>query len=297
MSRVRKNTPGRILFVGSGPGDPALLTVRARDVLANATLAFTDPDVDRGVTALVGTALRVAGAEEDPENPITEVRPALGEPAEVAKTLVHEAKAGQDVVRLVAGDPLTTDSVIAEVNAVARTQVVFEILPGLPSGAAVPSYAGMALGATHTEVDVRGEVDWASVAAAPGPLVLHAGAAHLAEAASALVEHGLAPQTPVAITVRGTTRQQRTVEATLATLNEAGSELVGPLIVTVGKVVTHRNKMSWWESRALYGWTVLVPRTKDQAGEMSDRLVTHGAIPIEVPTIAVEPPRKKSRRR
>ena len=66
---------------------------------------------------------------------------------------------------------------------------------------------------------------------------------------------------------------------------------MGSLIVTVGKVVAQRNKMSWWESRALYGWTVLVPRTKDQAGEMSDRLVTHGAIPIEVPTIAVEPPR------
>ncbi len=61
--------------------------------------------------------------------------------------------------------------------------------------------------------------------------------------------------------------------------------------MTVGKVVSQRNKMSWWESRALYGWTVLVPRTKEQAGEMSDRLVTHGAIPMEVPTIAVEPPR------
>ncbi len=57
MSRVRKNTPGRILFVGSGPGDPALLTVHARDVLAAATLAFTDPDVDKGVTVLVGTDL------------------------------------------------------------------------------------------------------------------------------------------------------------------------------------------------------------------------------------------------
>ncbi|MDG3009928.1 bifunctional uroporphyrinogen-III C-methyltransferase/uroporphyrinogen-III synthase [Rhodococcus sp. D2-41] len=288
MSRARKTSPGRILFVGSGPGDPALLTMRARDVLAGATLAFTDPDVDHGVLALIGTAL-----EHDPEtgaNP-AEVRPALGEPAEVAKTLVAEAKHGHDVVRLVSGDPLTTDSVIAEVSAVARTQVHFETVPGLPSGTAVPAYAGMPLGSEHTEADVRGEVDWAALAAAPGPLVLHAGAAHLAETASALVEHGLAPQTPAAITVRGTTRQQRTVEATLATLNDAGSELVGPLIVTVGKVVTQRHKMSWWESRALYGWTVLVPRTKDQAGDMSERLVTHGAIPMEVPTIAVEPPR------
>ena len=52
-----------------------------------------------------------------------------------------------------------------------------------------------------------------------------------------------------------------------------------------------RAKLNWWESRALYGWTVLVPRTKEQAGEMSERLIAHGALPIEVPTIAVEPPR------
>ncbi len=288
MSRARKNTPGRILFVGSGPGDPALLTVRAREVLVGAELAFTDPDVDKGVVALIGSAWEHDG-EGDDTGP--DVRPALGDPAEVAKTLVTEARNGHDVVRVVSGDPLTTDSVIAEVSAVARTQVHFEVLPGLPAGSAVPSYAGMALGSGHTEADVRGEVDWAALAAAPGPLVLHATSGHLAETASALVEHGLAPQTPAAITVRGTTRQQRTVEATLASLNDSGADLQGPLVVTVGKVVSQRAKMSWWESRALYGWTVLVPRTKDQAGEMSERLVTHGAIPIEVPTIAVEPPR------
>ena len=62
-------------------------------------------------------------------------------------------------------------------------------------------------------------------------------------------------------------------------------------MVTIGKTVASRAKLNWWESRALYGWTVLVPRTKDQAGEMSERLTSYGALPIEVPTIAVEPPR------
>ncbi|EUA69052.1 uroporphyrinogen-III synthase HemD family protein [Mycobacterium xenopi 4042] len=63
------------------------------------------------------------------------------------------------------------------------------------------------------------------------------------------------------------------------------------MVVTIGKTVANRAKLNWWESRPLYGWTVLVPRTKDQAGEMSERLVSYGALPIEVPTIAVEPPR------
>ncbi|WP_279103376.1 bifunctional uroporphyrinogen-III C-methyltransferase/uroporphyrinogen-III synthase [Gordonia paraffinivorans] len=314
MSRTKKANPGRILFVGSGPGDPDLLTVRARTVIVNATTAYIDPDVPSTVVSLIGSAHRedpapntrrstkkadkaaeadaakdeTATAEAEEESV---VRPALGDPSEVAKTLVAAAKNGEDVVRIVAGDPLTTDSVLAEVNAVARTSVTFEVLPGLPAASVVPSYAGMPLGSTHTEADVRGEVDWAALAAAPGPLVLHATSGHLAETASALTEHGMAPQTPAAITINGTTCAQRTIEATLATLNEQGNALTGPLVVTVGKVVGARNKLSWWESRSLYGWTVLVPRTKDQAADMSERLISHGAIPKEVPTIAVEPPR------
>src|SRR5438445_10031992 len=100
MSRAAKKHPGRILFVGSGPGDPALLTVRAREVLSRATLAFTDPDVDKGALALVGIAVEPG---PDGERPV-DVRPALGDPTEVAKTLVAEARNGQDVVRLVSGD-------------------------------------------------------------------------------------------------------------------------------------------------------------------------------------------------
>lgn len=134
-------------------------------------------------------------------------------------------------------------------------------------------------------------MDWASLAAAPGTLVLHASASHLAETASSLVEHGLAPQTQVAVTAEGTEATQRTVDTTLAGLANEAAELPGPLVVTVGAAAGQRSKLSWWESRALYGWKVLVPRTKEQAAAMSNRLRAHGAVPVEVPTISVEPPR------
>jgi len=276
MNRARKTT-GRIAFVGAGPGDAGMLTVRAQQLLTSAALLVTDPDVPADILALVAQG--------------TEVRPAVGEPGEVAKDLVTEAKGGQMVVRLVSGDPLTADAVVAEALAVARTSVPFEVVPGVPAGTAVPAFAGVPLGSGHTEADVRSGVDWAALAAVPGPLVLHATASHLAEAAAALVEHGLAPQTPVAVTVAGTEPTQRTVETTLASLSRDAGELTGPLVVTVGSVVGQRAKLSWWESRALYGWKVLVPRTKEQAGVMSERLGVHGAVPVEVPTISVEPPR------
>ena len=114
------STPGRVAFVGSGPGDPGLLTVRARDALGGAPLVVTDPDVPDGVLALVAD-----GAE---------VRPAVGEPAEVAADLVAEATAGRSVVRLVGGDPLTADAVVAETLAVAAAGVPFDVVPGVARG-------------------------------------------------------------------------------------------------------------------------------------------------------------------
>src|SRR5580658_6527381 len=183
-TRGRKPRPGRIMFVGSGPGDPALLTTRAATVLANAPLVFIDPDVPEPVLALIGkdlppvsgpapaepVATSVGGASEDTTVPGgsdtdnqpaavmsvgPDIRPALGDPVEVAKTLVAEARTGADVVRLVSGDPLSVDAVITEVNAVARTHLHFEIVPGLAASDAVPTYAGLPLGSSHTVADVR----------------------------------------------------------------------------------------------------------------------------------------------
>lgn len=317
-TRGRKPTPGRITYVGSGPGDPGLLTTRAATVLTNAALVFTDPDVPEPVLALIGKDLPPVsgpapadpaassgdGADQGQTQPAVisggpDIRPALGDPAEVAKTLTHEARTGVDVVRLVAGDPLTVDAVSTEVNAIARSHLHIEIVPGLAPTNAVPTYAGLPLGSSHTVADVRGDVDWEALAAAPGPLILQATSSHLADAARTLIEHELAENTPCVVTAQGTTCQQRSIETTLHGLTDSAvlggtdpaGPLTGPLVVTIGKTVSSRAKLNWWESRALYGWTVLVPRTKDQAGEMSERLTSYGALPIEVPTIAVEPPR------
>jgi uroporphyrinogen III methyltransferase / synthase len=277
MTRARK-TVGRITFVGAGPGDPGLLTVRAADTLRTAPLLLIDPDVPPGVVALAG--------------PAAEVRPAVGDPTEVAKALVAEARGGHHVVRLVAGDPLSADAVVREATAVAKTGIPFDVVPGVPATVGVPAYAGVPLGSAHTTADARGAgLDWAALAAAPGTLVLDATAAHLGALSAALIEHGRDPASPVSVTADGTGAGQRTVATTLADLERDGGGLPGSLVVAVGPAVPQRDRLSWWESRPLYGWKVLVPRTKEQAGAMSERLRMYGAIPVEVPTIAVEPPR------
>ena len=197
-----------------------------------------------------------------------------------------------DVIRLVTGNPLTRDSTMAEIAAVAVAGLEFQIVPGMSLPSTVPSFAGIGLGSTYTETDVtNNNVDWDQLASAPQPLVLQAVAEDLPTIATELTSRGMAADTPVYVTVNGTTRLQRTHDATLGTLGRLDVDLPGQLVVTLGKGVDDRTKYSWWENRPLYGWRVLVPRTKEQAASMSARLSGYGAIPQSVPTISVEPPR------
>src|SRR5919202_3246577 len=280
MTRKNGAAAGRVVFVGAGPGDPGMLTARATAALTSADTVLVDPDVAPAVTEAVRA-----------DRPELELTPATGEPAEVAKAAVAAAKSGGTVVRLVAGDPFTSDAVVKEVLAVGRTSVGFDVVPGVASGTAVPAFAGVALGGTSLSADLRGgEADLAALAGAAksldAPLVLQGNAEDLPDAAARLVEGGLSGSTPVVVTTGGSGTGQKSVVAKLAAVAEKTAGLDA-----VGSVVDKRARLSWWESRPLFGWRVLVPRTKDQAGEMSDRLRSYGAVPVEVPTIAVEPPR------
>jgi uroporphyrinogen III methyltransferase/synthase len=299
MTRFRKTTgsrspgaqPGKVVFVGAGPGDPGMLTARATAAIQEAASAAAGLLL---VDADVSTAVQDAVREAHPD---LEVDSVLGEPADVAKAAVAVAKTGTVVVRLVAGDPFTSEAVVKEVLAVGRTSVPFDVVPGVAIATAVPAFAGVALGGTALTADLRAEIDLAPLAAAGavgGTLVLQGSTEQLPDAASRLIDGGLSGATPVVVTANGSGTAQASVVAKLSAVAEktAGLEaLVGPVVATVGAAVDKRARLSWWESRPLFGWRVLVPRTKDQAGEMSDRLRAYGAVPVEVPTIAVEPPR------
>ena len=320
--------PGKVIFVGAGPGNPELLTVRAREVMESNSIALVDPEVSAGVRSVIGSALPVPKAKMDaanqryeqmcaeakaagarrkpprPEDPtaaelqevgldggviVEKLKLALTEAADI----VERGEAGDgDVIRLVSGNPLTRDNVMEEISAVAAEGMEFQVVPGMSLPSTVPSFAGIALGSTYTEADLNnGDVDWDQLAAAPQPLVLQANQEHLADMVEQLTQRGFQASTPVTVTTRGTTRLQRTFDATLGTVSKLDADLEGPLVVTLGTAADDRSKYSWWENRPLYGWRVLVPRAKSQAGPMNARLSQHGAIPQSVPTISLEPPR------
>jgi uroporphyrinogen III methyltransferase / synthase len=278
MSRTTKprKPAGQVALVGTGTGQPGLLTVRATEVLAAADLVVADARCGDAVLALA-----------DPGAEVQVIEP--GEPA--GPLLVAAAKDGRYAVRLLPGDPFDAADGAKEAEAVLRARQRLEVVPGVPVAVAVPGYAGLALGVPRTVARFEDVASWTALAAVPGALVLHVQVADVAKAAASLVEHGRRPAEQMAVTVAGTTAEQRTVLTTLDAAEGALAGLAGPAVAVLGDPVKKAEKLSWYESRPLYGWRVLVPRTRDQAGVVSRQLRSYGAVPIEVPTIAVEPPR------
>jgi uroporphyrinogen III methyltransferase / synthase len=284
MNRTRKST-GRVSFVGAGPGDPGLLTRRAFDAVTAADQVVYDRDVP-------DTLLDAVRAQALPDAQFT---PAEGGPGDVAKVLLSAARSGLRSVHLVAGDPFALESVVKEVQAVARTAVPFEVVPGVGLAAGIASYAGVPLSGVRVTADVDDvpalDFDAVAAAIARGSVALSVHAAELAALRDGLMAAGVDPATPVTVTGDGSGETQYTTTSTVDTVVAAALGFAGRIVVVLGTGVAQRDRLGWWENRPLYGWKVLVPRTKEQAGAMSERLRAYGAIPCEVPTIAVEPPR------
>lgn len=281
---------GFVSFVGSGPGDPELLTVRAAELLRTAEVIVTEaPEHADLVAALAPQAEVVDGGFGTDGQPLTH--------AGRAKVVVKQAKGGKRVVRLMAGDPFVYASGPEEAQACVKAGVGFEIVPGVSSVTAVPAYAGVPLtDKKHREVAVvncsEAKIDW-SCYADDRTLVLLSAVSSIDVVARALIDAGRADTTPVAMTRVGTTTEQETVVSTLGRIaaDARAARMTPPAVTVVGDVVDLRATLSWFETKPLFGWRVLVPRTKEQAGSLSARLRGFGAVPEEVPTISVEPPR------
>ncbi|MFT4010614.1 MAG: uroporphyrinogen-III synthase [Nocardioidaceae bacterium] len=302
---------GFVSFVGSGPGDPELLTARAIALLREADVVVTEtPDHLPLVLSVLGLPEPTPAVDEDGEETFEPVEGAPefldggfgtdGQPlthAARAKVVTRAAKGGRRVVRLMAGDPFLYASAPEEAQACAKAGVPFEIVPGVSSVTGVPAYAGIPLSTkAHREIAViscsDAKVDWSRYADGR-TLVLLSAVGAIGEVATELIAAGRDPETAVAMTQQGTTTQQLTVTSTLSRIaaDARAARVAPPAVTVVGDVVDLRGALSWFETKPLFGWRVLVPRTKEQAGALSQRLRGYGSVPEEVPTISVEPPR------
>ncbi len=286
-------TPARVAFVGSGPGDPGLLTLRGRDLLAAADVVILDR-ITRDDVVLTHARPDVeiidAGHGEQGQELTQAVR---------ARLLVKAAKAvgpGGLVVRLMDGDPGTFNGLVEEVHACHRASLSFDIVPGVSAVSAVPTYAGIPLttkgtSAVHIISTDKSGLDWSRYAFDTDTLVLLGRPDSIRAALASLVAAGRPADALVSLTSRGTTFAQTSVATTLGQAERAliGSDDISLAVVSPN--VRLRDELSWFETKPLFGWKVLVPRTQAQAGSMVERLSGYGATADVVPTISVEPPR------
>ncbi len=285
---------GSVSFIGTGPGDPGLLTVRATELIRAAQVVITESPEHLGLVAsLVGDRIDeitvVDGGYGEDGQPLTH--------ASRARLVVKHAKTPGPVVRLISGDPWMYATGAEEAAACVKASVTFEIVPGISAVTAVPAYAGVPLTTrTSREITVLSvadsKIDWSSYGGCQ-TLVLLSAVKSIGDVAKSLVAAGRGEETPVAVTSIGTTTEQQTVVSTLAAVaaDVRAARIHEPAVIVVGEVVAMREALSWFETKPLFGWRVLVPRTKEQAGSLSAKLRSYGGVPEEVPTISVEPPR------
>ncbi|CCK31410.1 uroporphyrin-III methyltransferase [Streptomyces davaonensis JCM 4913] len=239
----RTRTPG-VALVGGGPGDPDLITVRGRRLLAEADVVITDHLGPRDLLAELPTSVEVIDAAKLPYGRF------MAQEA-INNALIEHAKQGKSVVRLKGGDPFVYGRGMEEVQALAEAGIPCTVVPGISSSISVPGAAGIPV--THRGVaheftvvsghiapdDERSLVDWPSLAKLTGTLVILMGVGTIGKVAETLIAHGKSPDTPVALIQEGTTAAQRRVDATLATAAEAvvAQEVKPPAVIVIGEVV------------------------------------------------------------
>jgi len=285
-----------VFLIGAGPGNPGLITVRGMQCLASADVVLYDHLVPARL-------LRYARADAEK----IDVGVAAPQPLEqeaICYLLAEKAREGKIVARLKWGDPFVFDRGGAEALFLHEQGVRFDVIPGVPAGIAVPSYAGVPItypGGGDTLTFVRGHedegktrasVDWSSLARLDGTIVCYAGPQQLPSILSSLLSHGRSADDSAAVIYDGTLPTQTTITATLGELVDIvkRSEERRPGILIVGRVVALREHLRWFDARPLFGKRVLVTRPREQAVELTERLEEMGADAIEAPMIRIVPP-------
>jgi len=300
---------GIVYLVGAGPGDPGLLTLRGAALLARADVVVYDYlSNPRLLSHCRPEAERIYVGKKAASHSMSQ--------EQINALLVERAKAGRRVVRLKGGDPFVFGRGGEECEALAAAGVPFEVVPGITAAIAAPAYAGIPV--THRDLNssftfITGhekeeeyrdpaararqpaagssDIDWPTVAKLPC-LAFYMGVKSLPRICAKLIEHGMAPDMPAATIRWGTTPRQRTVVGTVRDLPAKAEEagVKPPALTIIGKVVALRETLNWFERRPLFGQTVVVTRTRQQASDLTRRLEDLGAAVIEAPTIELSPP-------
>ena len=290
-----KNRNKIVYLVGSGPGDPGLITVKGLECIKKADVIVYD--------YLVNSVL-LRNARKDVELIYVGKKgnQHTMEQDDINQLLVDKADENKIVTRLKGGDPYVFGRGGEEAIILRKNNIAFEVVPGITAAIASPNYAGIPV--THRTCTStfglitghedptkdQSDVDWEKLSTGLGTLTFYMGIKNLPNIVNQLMKHGRSADTPVAVIRWGTTTHQETVTGTLSTIVEIAKDIKPPAITIVGEVVNLRDQLNWFESRPLFGKTIIVTRSRDQASAFSDQLIELGANVLEYPTINITDP-------
>lgn len=293
---MRDNGIGKVFLVGAGPGDPKLITVRGMEAIRKADVVVYDRLASPRLLQHMKPGAEKVFVGKLPDKHMLKQE-------EINQLLVDLALSGRIVARLKGGDPAVFGRVGEEAEKLAEHGVEFEIIPGVTSAIAVPSYAGIPV--THRDVTssfsivtgheypnkTYGLVDWDHLAHASGTLIFLMGVANIGNISAALIQGGKNPQTPVALIRWGSWMEQQTLVGTLDNIagKVAESGFASPAVIIVGDVVKLRDKLNWFERKPLFGMRILVTRAREQASDLVQRIDDLGGEAVEWPVIRTVP--------
>ncbi len=286
----------KVYLLGAGPGDPGLLTLKAKAVLETADVVVYDylasPALLRHCRP---DAEIIYVGKQGGDHTLTQDK--------INNLLVEKVRSGKTVARLKGGDPYVFGRGAEEAEDLVAAGLEFEVVPGVTSAVAAPAYAGIPL--THrryassvsfiTGHEDPGKAssahDWNALARSASTLVFFMGMKNLPEITANLQAAGMAPDMPVAVIRWGTTCRQRVLVSTLDKVAAEAGRLgfKAPSLVVVGQVVRLRETLNVFEKKPLLGKGVVVTRSREQASELATQLEELGACCLQFPTIRIEP--------
>ncbi len=344
MSSKNNSKISKVYLVGAGPGDLELITVRGLQLISKADVIFYDNLVNPQILNSASSKAELIYVGKRGEGKSSEQK-------EIEDQIVSAAKKGKVVVRLKGGDPFIFGRGGEEAERLAEEKIPYEIVPGVSSPIAVPAYAGIPL--THrdfasTVVFVTGHsknrrqetedrsqserescastesLDWSALAKM-GTLVFLMSVKTIRQNMEQLMKAGRDPQEPCALIRWGTYPKQKTWISTIEKISAIveKEKIMPPAILVVGKVVKLREKISWFETKPLFGKRIVVTRALPESstrresfsfslssgesflrqsgyggrgvgvrGEsLATQLTELGAEVIQIPTIEIHPPR------
>lgn len=287
--------PGKVWLVGAGPGDPALLTLKGREVLSRAEVVVYDALIGPGILSVIpDDAERIYAGKRSGHHTLKQ--------EEINQVLLEKALEGKRVVRLKGGDPFVFGRGGEELELLAENGIAYEVVPGVTSAFAVPAYAGIPVThrdycsavhviTGHRRKDNTHNIDFVALTEAGGTLIFLMGVSSLHVICSGLLSAGMDPETPAAIIEKGTTSSQRRISAVLGTLEKTadGQNVTMPAVIIIGDVAGLADTFEWRNLLPLNGIRAVVTRPKELSSRLSSMLRERGAEVIELPTINIVP--------